>query len=258
MCLECKKPSSKDYYYTQTLIADNKEWRRCASCSNRLVGKTKWEARSQEDRTRTLQALHAGVIKFNAELTKEEREARSRHAGAANTSFSVQRQWETIKADPKRLAKLKIQRGETSRRVWQEATPEERSKRVAKAIGNRKVSKSGAAFIAELSKQIQPLKTEVPITGFVVDALHEPTASVILYHGDFWHCNPKTFTDPERLCTWLGRTVAQQWKRDQRMLAALRKDGYGSVVVWESDAQKDLSAEIQRVLTFIGRRAISR
>jgi G:T-mismatch repair DNA endonuclease (very short patch repair protein) len=92
---------------------------------------------------------------------------------------------------------------------------------------------------------------EIPISGFVVDAFHRASKTVVLYHGDFWHCNPRTFKDSNQYCKWLGRTVSEQWKRDQRAVAAFYKYGYRVVIVWESDAKRDQSIELQRIITVI-------
>lgn len=234
----------------------------CSKCSNSAASIIKWANYSDEKSSRILGKLHSGLHIFNDKLSSEERSARGNNAGKLlrkkikegilDPTVWVRKQWETIKVDPEQFAALKKQRGETTKKIWAELSDEERSKRVANALKKRKVSVSGSVFLKILSKKGKiKVKKEVPISGFVVDGLHKESNTIILYHGDFWHCNPKKYKDPKLFCSWLGRTVEEQWLRDKRQLGIFYKLGYKVAIVWESDWNQNQDKELIRVLQII-------
>ena len=79
---------------------------------------------------------------------------------------------------------------------------------------------------------------------FCVDAFVPSAKTVIQFDGDYWHCNPLKFTEPD----------ARQKKRlrldnsqDKYMIAC----GYAVVRIWETDMHKNLSevkARLQQIL----------
>lgn len=223
----------------------------CASCSNSIAAKEKWTKYTPEQRAHIRNQGRDGVIAFCASLTPEERVERSRKAGAKNTSLSVLAQWESIKADPGKFAATRVQRGRTTKAVWDAYTPEQREARIKKMLGERKVSLRGNAFLDDVRARGVLIEAEVPVSGFVVDGLHRESNTIILFHGDFWHCRPEQYPDPEKFCGWLGRTVGEQWERDRRQLGVFYARGFLVVIVWESDWLNNPSAEVQRVIRVI-------
>lgn len=219
----------------------------CAPCSNSIASKERWRTYTPAQRAHIQNQTREGVVAHHARLTPEERAERSRKAGAQNTSLSVQHQWETIKADPVKFAATRAQRGRTAKAVWAAYTPEQREARVKRMLGEGKVSRRGNAFLEQVRAQGVVIEAEVPVSGFMVDGLHRESNTILLFHGDFWHCHPEKHPDPEKFCGWLGRTVGEQWERDRRQLGVFYARGFQVVVVWESAWLNDPVAEVQRV-----------
>lgn len=74
----------------------------------------------------------------------------------------------------------------------------------------------------------------------------------IFVHGCFWHRHngcPRTTTPKRNRAFWVEKFEANR-ARDRRVRAALRRDGYRTVVVWEceSEAPSRLRAKLERDL----------
>jgi G:T-mismatch repair DNA endonuclease (very short patch repair protein) len=104
------------------------------------------------------------------------------------------------------------------------------------------------AFLRQLHDRGLEIKPEQTISGFVVDGLHKASNTIIEFYGDFWHCKPDKYRNPQQFCGWLNRTVDQQWARDRRRLGVFYGLGYKVVVIWESDWKKDPECEVDRVV----------
>ena len=89
------------------------------------------------------------------------------------------------------------------------------------------------------------LEREQGISGFIVDGLQNKL--IVEFYGDIYHCNPRHFRDPDEFCSWIGRTVTQQWARDRKRLGVFYKLGYRVVIVWEADWKTHPENEIRRV-----------
>jgi len=94
---------------------------------------------------------------------------------------------------------------------------------------------------------MQASNREEIISGFIVDGLLKSEKVILEFYGDMFHCNPTKFHDPSEYCSWISRTVGQQWKRDKRRTAALLKRGYKVLIVWESDWNNQKEKTIERV-----------
>ena len=88
---------------------------------------------------------------------------------------------------------------------------------------------------------------EMFINGLFVDGIIEDTNIIIEFYGDMFHCNPIKFHDPEQYCSWISRTVQQQWDRDRIRLAKLYQQGYKVIVIWENSWKKDQQKYIKRI-----------
>jgi G:T-mismatch repair DNA endonuclease (very short patch repair protein) len=199
-------------------------------------------------RQQTIEKLNKGGDAFRQQLTPEERSTRSAHAGAGNTDLSVRRQWESIRNTPGKLEATRLQRGRTTKAVWDSLTPEQRDARIKKILGNRGRSVACDAFLQTLRDQGLIIKAEQTINGFVVDGLIVTSKTILEFYGDFWHCRPTQYKDPQQFCSWLGRTVGQQWARDRKRLGVFYSLGYKVVIVWESDWKLDQESQIVRIL----------
>lgn len=220
----------------------------CKICTRKEAGKIRWENLSELKKNHIALAVGKGSKKYCASLTLKERTERSRKAGKHNTDWAPIQQWKSIKSDPEKLKKLKAQRSKTSKKIWDNYTLEERTSRIAIMLKQNKASKEASLFLDCLNESGIKLQREVPISGFVVDALHEETKTIIEYYGDFWHCNPKTYTNPDQYCNWLSRSVKEQWERDRRRLGALYGKGYKVIVIWGSDWNEDKENQLSCIL----------
>jgi hypothetical protein len=194
--------------------------------------------------------MRKGVIRYCASLTAEQRQERSRKGGLANKGgTSVQRQWETVRADPEQYRKACARLQRTAQTFWDSLTPEERDAHVQKILrGNGKGhSVAGDRFLDRLAAEGISLEREATIHGFIVDGLARGQNLIVEFYGDMFHCRPTTFSDPEHYCPWLGRTVAQQWARDRKRLGVFYRFGFRVVITWESDWYTDPEHEIGRI-----------
>ena len=78
------------------------------------------------------------------------------------------------------------------------------------------------------------------------------TRIVVELFGDLYHCNPWMFSNSEVYVPAIQRTVAEQWKRDERKIACFKKHGYKVVVVWEYDFRRNPEKEIERIKNEVG------
>lgn len=225
----------------------------CSRCSNREASRIKWEILTEEQKENRLGALHQGVRDYYANLSTEDRQERSRKAGSANTGFAVQQQWISIKASPEKLQRVREQRGKTFKATWDGYTPDQRAARTQKALKKTGHSSTGDKFLGQLRDRGLTLEPEQAVSGFLVDGLHRESGTIVEFYGDFWHCNPERHKDPDQYCSWIKRTVGQQWARDRKRLGVFYSLGFKVVIVWESHWNANPDCELQRVLDAVGK-----
>lgn len=167
-------------------------------------------------------------------------------------SEGVRKQWLSLTEDAKSKRALKI--GASSRARWAAMTPEQRSAQVKKMI--RGLPRSGISndFRGALIREglYDGFQSEYAISGFVADEVNPTEKLVLEFYGDYFHCNPRIYPDPDYYNTTLHMTAEDKWQYDRRRLAAFRKNGYRVLVVWESDWRKDPSAVLKIVREFRG------
>ena len=223
----------------------------CTACSNSSASKEKWEGYSEETKLKITTNARAGVIAYCESLTTKQLQERSRKAGLANKGgTSVQRQWESVKANPELFAAARIRLRRTAQNFWDSLTPEERNAHVRKTLfrdWTHGRSGAGDRFIKRLIAEGIPVEAEQDVLGFVVDGLVRDRNVIVEFYGDIYHCRPDKFPDPDFFCRWLNRTVQQQWARDRKRLGVFYKHGFRVVIVWESDWKVNPNKEIQRI-----------
>ena len=67
-----------------------------------------------------------------------------------------------------------------------------------------------------------------------VDGYDPTTNTVYLFHGDFWHGNPKT-TKPHETNPRTKKTFAQLYEETCKYESKLKESGYNIIAIWESD-----------------------
>lgn len=60
----------------------------------------------------------------------------------------------------------------------------------------------------------------------------------IEFNGDYWHCNPISFEESYENAM-LGKSAKEIWKYDKAKLELIQQKGYQTIVVWESEYEKD-------------------
>jgi G:T-mismatch repair DNA endonuclease (very short patch repair protein) len=65
------------------------------------------------------------------------------------------------------------------------------------------------------------------------DAYCEEDNTVALFHGDYWHCNPKIY-EADYYHNGRKMTAKEMWEYDANSVKAFEDAGYKVIVVWES------------------------
>lgn len=73
------------------------------------------------------------------------------------------------------------------------------------------------------------------VSGFFPDGVDYSRRVIVEFYGDTYHCNPTKYKDPTQYCSWIGRTVGEQWDRDRKRLAVFYKQGFEVVIIWQSE-----------------------
>jgi len=85
-----------------------------------------------------------------------------------------------------------------------------------------------------------------------VDECNEARKLILEFHGDYYHCNPRKFTDPNWMNPTLKMTAGQKWKYDRRRMACFLNLGFRVLVVWESDWKTNPQQVLAQVRAFLG------
>lgn len=220
----------------------------CTRCSNSAASLKKWAEAPPERHEQQSQVSRAVMLAYKAGLTPEQRSEEARIGGKANKGgTSVQRQWETVRANPELMQQARERLRRTSQNFWDSLTPEERVAHTRKVIKNTGRSVVADRFLERLRNEGVLLEAEHGVSGFIVDGCDVAAKVIVEFYGDNFHCRPTKFTDPDRFCSWIQRTVRQQWARDRKRLGVFYSLGFRVVIVWESDWSENPEREIRRV-----------
>jgi len=218
----------------------------CRPCARKLaVANT-----SPESKARSLAAMAEGRKKISPEKLSEI--GRKRRAGVKMSGKDMRaKQQETINSwaisDPDKYAAYCEKRRQISQAFHDGMTDDDKAMFYAKCLKNTGRSKAEDDFFDELDSLNIHFERSQLINGFVVDGLQKDAKVIVEFYGDTFHCNPKKFTDPDQYCSWISRTVGDQWKRDQKRLACFYRLGYTVVIVWQSDWMTNKITTIERI-----------
>ena len=81
----------------------------------------------------------------------------------------------------------------------------------------------------------------IPGTKFRVDGYHPASKTVLEFHGDIFHGNPKIFKPKERVHPFNNKTAGELYKETMDREAQLRQLGYTVVSIWESDYRNSIA-----------------
>ena len=109
-----------------------------------------------------------------------------------------------------------------------------------KGVGKRK-SKFFKSVFSFCKKEFLQVEDEVCIRlsdkKYYVDIVLQEKI-VIECHGDYWHCNPKKFSE-DYFHTKVKKTAKEIWERDAVREQDIKSKGYILIILWESDWNKD-------------------
>jgi G:T-mismatch repair DNA endonuclease (very short patch repair protein) len=129
---------------------------------------------------------------------------------------------------------------------------QDREDHYSKVFKNSGISKAEEDFFNVLIDNGINFERGKCVSGFFPDGVIEDEKLIIEFYGDSFHCNPNKFSDSDQYCSWIKRTVQQQWDRDKKRIAVFPKYGYKVLIVWESDWNSNQNDQIQRIKSFIG------
>lgn len=238
VCDRCSKPTREVTERDYERLYANREYI-CQSCSSREKGLANRE-KSSERMKSTM-----------AKMTPEERSANGKYGRSCvklSGSDLVKRQYASIKSDPEQYKKYCEKRRQISIDFHASLSEEEKEKFYRNVFKGNNVSKGEIEFFKILEDNDIHCEYQKCISGLFPDGVIENKKIIIEYFGDIYHCNPKQFTDKLQYCSWISRTVEEQWKNDKKRLAILYKMGYTVIIVWESDWKNDKLSCIDRII----------
>lgn len=163
----------------------------------------------------------------------------------------VRKQWELMTPEVKAQRASRI--GQWSKASWAALSPTDREARIRNMIKGLPRSRISDVFREALVREglYEGFSSEVAVSGFIVDEADVQRKLIIEFHGDYYHCNPRKFTDPDWVNPTLRMTAAEKWKYDRRRLAGFLKLGYRVLIVWEDEWRGTPTKALARVQHFL-------
>jgi len=94
----------------------------------------------------------------------------------------------------------------------------------------------------KIKKEIEDLGFEVigsfVVGGKICDIFIPKLNLIIEYNGDYWHCNPKKYSE-NYFNKKKNKTAKEIWKYDNERIDLIKSFGYTLEVVWESELKSD-------------------
>lgn len=87
------------------------------------------------------------------------------------------------------------------------------------------------------SKFVYTGNGDLIVAGHSVDAHCKELNIVALFHGNYFHCNPKIYK-ANYYNSMLKKTAQEIWNRDNLILAKIKEAGYQVIVIWEKDLKE--------------------
>ena len=233
-CKECGSETLTKKYLLSYFR--RKGGKKCKACVNLMSG----------ERLRKLR-----LSKTPEEISAHARFARSK----ADCSKGVSKQWERFRSNPEKFKQICQAKSNRMKKVWQEYDDETKNhiaQSLTKSLNKARSTSSDALKQAMIEKGLyEGFKSEEPFHGFLPDEINHSLKIIVEMYGDVYHCNPKKYKDPTQFLKIIGRTVQEQWKRDERRIACFYKHGYSVVIVWDSDFRSYPKRELTRIAVVV-------
>ena len=251
ICVDCAKKMTFPYWRVKHRLENNLPIRcnNCARIQSRKTYKENYKNNIalQQKRSNIMKDWH----KNNPEKSSEIGKKRRNHVKISGSEMRM-RQQESIDNDPVKYEKYCQKRKQIAIDFHNSMNDEEKEQHYRKVFKNRGKSKRSEEFFMFLKENhiIDEIELEKYINGYIVDGCIENKKLIIEYYGDMFHCNPRNekFKNPEKYCSWIGRTVREQWNRDRKRLAVLYRLGYRVLIIWESDWINKRNEQLERIL----------
>lgn len=223
----------------------NKDEYKCNDC-NRKRNVSKNNDISFQDRSDRMKKIHSDDPTIAVKVGKKRR-AKVKLTGAQLR----QRQQDTIVADPELYSNYCAKRKEIAIKFHSRMTDLEKEIHYSKVFKNGNRSKAEDNFFETLITNNIVFERDRCVSGFFPDGVNDDQKIIIEFYGDSFHCNPHKFQDPKQYCSWIKRTVQQQWERDKMRVAVFSKHGYRVIIVWEKDWNNDQAFQINRIKSIL-------
>lgn len=145
---------------------------------------------------------------------------------------------------PKRPTSEELSRARQN--YWRRLPSKERAIRLSSFIAagqihNKKSSKTSIEnWVAEILSGLGVIyERNIQLGRYNVDFLISQ-ATIIECFGDYWHCNPKIYSE-DYYHPSLHIKAAEKWTKDQQRLAALTALGFTCYILWERDIKSNQS-----------------
>lgn len=195
-------------------------------------------------------SLSEGAKKGKAAQTPEQRREQARKAGAAaDKSLAVRRQWESIKKS-KGYADFCDKRSKRMEKVWENYDDTQKEFILKQLIQAKETYRS------KLCDEIKAAIVKAGMTGFISeeyfngyfpDEINYEKKLILEINGDYFHCNPRDFHDPEQYLSFLKCRVKDRWEHDAKRTAKLESLGYRVLIIWESDWKANPARELEKI-----------
>lgn len=83
------------------------------------------------------------------------------------------------------------------------------------------------------------------------DILFRRKKVAVFIDSDFWHGNPGHFKMPKSNVSYWKAKIARNRKRDSIVTAALKKEGWIVIRIWERNIYKNLSKSADRIVRYL-------
>jgi len=125
--------------------------------------------------------------------------------------------------------------------TWEEIIGKETADRrrvensISMATTNETLLKEKRSKLEEsLIPYLKGYQNNIRVSKYTVDFLNEETKHIVEVYGDYWHCNPKIYSDDFHH-HYFKMSAVERRKIDEARVQHLESMGYTVTIVWESN-----------------------
>lgn len=72
------------------------------------------------------------------------------------------------------------------------------------------------------------------IKGYSPDAYSKELNTIVLFNGDYYHCNPRVY-EATYYNKMLKKVAQEIWDKDRKITEIFKLEGYKVIIIWEKD-----------------------